>query len=154
MQNGPTRNDILSSDSENEAEAVTKNAQTSAERAQTSAESAETSAEIAQTSAERAQTSAESAQTSGEQVPRPSSNATRLSYLASLAPEERERHLVDFHITYARANKPPAKKKTPLKSKKVPHASNTNNLDQPESIPNKRGRKKLPRDSNGKIIRN
>ena len=132
MQNGPTRNDILSSDSENEAEAVTKNAQTSAENDQTPAESA---------------------QTSGEQVPRPSSNATRLSYLASLAPEERERHLVDFHVTYARANKPPAKKKTPLKSKKVPHASNTNNLDQPESIPNKRGRKKLPRDSNGKIIR-
>ena len=90
---------------------------------------------------------------SGEQVPRPSSNATRLSYLASLAPEERERHLVDFHVTYARANKPPAKKKTPLKSKKVPHASNTNNSDQPESIPNKKGRKKLPRDSNGKIIR-
>ena len=132
MQNGPTRNDILSSDSENEAEAVTKNAQTSAENDQTPAESA---------------------QTSGEQVPRPSSNATRLSYLASLAPEERERHLVDFHVTYARANKPPAMKKTPLKSKKVPHASNTNNLDQPESIPNKRGRKKLPRDSNGKIIR-
>ena len=122
----------MSSDSENEAEAVTKNARTSAENDQTSAESA---------------------QTSGEQVPRPSSNATRLSYLASLAPEERERHLVDFHVTYARANKPPAKKKTPLKSKKVPHASNTNNLDQPESIPNKRGRKKLPRDSNGKIIR-
>ena len=146
MQNGPTRNDILSSDSENEAEAVTKNAQTSAENDQTPAESAQTSAEIAQTSAE-------SAQTSGEQVPRPSSNATRLSYLASLAPEERERHLVDFHVTYACANKPPAKKKTPLKSKKVPHASNTNNLDQPESIPNKRGRKKLPRDSNGKIIR-
>ena len=118
MQNGPTRNDILSSDSENEAEAVTKNAQTSR-----------------------------------EQVWRPSSNATRLSYLSSLTPEERERHLVDFHVTYARANKPPAKKKTPLKSKKVPHASNTNNLDQPESIPNKRGRKKLPRDSNGKIIR-
>ena len=139
MQNGPTRNDILSSDSENEAEAVTKNAQTSAENDHTSAKSAQTSAEIAQTS--------------GEQVPRPSSNATRLSYLASLAPEERERHLVDFHVTYARANKPPAKKKTPLKSKKVPHASNTNNLDQPESIPNKRGRKKLPRDSNGKIIR-
>ena len=136
----------MSSDSENEAEAVTKNAQTSAENDQTSAE-------IAQTLAESAQTSAESAQTSGEQVPRPSSNATRLSYLASLAPEERERHLVDFHVTYARANKPPAKKKTPLKSKKVPHASNTNNLDQPESIPNKRGRKKLPRDSNGKIIR-
>ena len=124
MQNGPTRNDILSSDSENEAEALTKNAQTSAENDQTPAESAQTSAEIAQTS--------------GEQVPRPSSNATRLSYLASLAPEERERHLVDFHVTYARANKPPAKKKTPLKSKKVPHASNTNNLDQPESIPNKR----------------
>ena len=124
MQNGPTRNDILSSDSENEAEAVTKNAQTSAENDQTPAKSA--------------QTSAESAQTSGEQVPRPSSNATRLSYLASLAPEERERHLVDFHVTYARANKPPAMKKTPLKSKKVPHASNTNNLDQPESIPNKR----------------
>jgi len=76
LQNGPTRNDILSSDSENEAEAVTKNAQTSR-----------------------------------EQVWRPSSNATRLSYLASLAPEERERHLVDFHVTYARANKPPAKKK-------------------------------------------
>ena len=117
MQNGPTRNDILGSVSENEAEAVTKNAQTSAENDQTPAESA---------------------QTSGEQVPRPSSNATRLSYLASLAPEERERHLVDFHVTYARANKPHAKKKTPLKSKKVPHASNTNNLDQPESIPNKR----------------
>ena len=50
LQNGPTRNDILSSDSENEAEAVTKNAQTSAESAQTSAEIA---------------------QTSGEQVPRP-----------------------------------------------------------------------------------
>ena len=131
MQNGATRNDILSSDSENEAEAVTKNAQTSAENDQTSAESAQTSAEIAQTSAE-------SAQTSGEQVPRPSLNATRLSYLASLAPEERERHLEDFHVTYARANKPPAMKKTPLKSKKVPHASNTNNLDQPESIPNKR----------------
>ena len=139
MQNGPTRNDILSSDSENEAEAVTKNAQTSAENDQTSAEIA--------------QTSAESAQTSGEQVPRPSSNATRLSYLASLALEERERTLVDFHVTYARANKPPAKKIPPLKSKKVPHASNTNNLDQPESIPNKRGRKKLPRDSNCKIIR-
>ena len=132
MQNGLTRNYILSSDSENEAEAVSKNFQTTPENAQMSAESA---------------------QTSGEQVPRPSSNATRLSYLASLAPEERERHLVDFHVTYARANKPPAKKKTPLKSKKVPHASNTNNLDQPESIPNKRGRKKLPRDSNGKIIR-
>ena len=58
MQNGPTRNDILSSDFENEAEAVTKNAQTSAENDQTPAESA---------------------QTSGEQVPRPSSNATRLS---------------------------------------------------------------------------
>ena len=114
----------MSSDSQNEAKAVTKNAQTSAE----------------------------SAQTSGEQVPRPSSNATRLSYLASLAPEERERHLVYF-VTYARANKPPAKKKTPLKSKKVPHASNTNNLDQPESILNKRGRKKSPRDLNGKIIR-
>ena len=69
-----------------------------------------------------------------------------LSYLASLAPEERERHIVDFHVTYARANKPPAKKKTPLKSKNS-QASNTNNLDQPESIPNKRGRKKLPRDS-------
>ena len=132
MQNEPTRNDILRSVSENEAEAVTKNAQKWAENDQTSSESA---------------------QTSGEQVPRPSSNATRLSYLASLAPEERERHLVDFHVTYARANKPPAMKKTPLKSKKVPHASNTNNLDQPESIPNKRGRKKLPRDSNGKIIR-
>ena len=38
LQNGPTQNDILSSDSENEAEAVTKNAQTSAENAQTSAE--------------------------------------------------------------------------------------------------------------------
>ena len=60
MQNGPTRNDIWSSASENEAEAVTKNAQTSAENDQTSSESA---------------------QTSGEQVPRPSSNATRLSYL-------------------------------------------------------------------------
>ena len=47
-------------------------------------------------------------QTSGEQVLRSSSNATRLSYLASLAPEERERHLVDFHVTYARANKPSA----------------------------------------------
>ena len=82
-----------------------------------------------------------------------SSDATRLSYLASLAPEERWRNLVDFHVTYARGIKPPAKKKTPLTSKKVPHASNTNNLDQPESIPNKRGRKKLPRDSNGKIIR-
>ena len=90
-------NDILSSDSENEAEAVTKNAQTSAENAQTSAEIA---------------------QTSGEQVPRPSSNATRLSYLASLAPEERERHLVDFHVTYARANKPPAKKKNSTKVEK------------------------------------
>ena len=54
MQNGPTRNDILSSDSENEAEAVTKNAQTSAENGQTSAESA---------------------QASGEQVLRPSSAA-------------------------------------------------------------------------------
>jgi len=83
LLNETTRNEILISDSENEAEAVTKNAQTSAE----------------------------SAQTSREQVPRPSSNATRLSYLASLAPEERERHLVDFHVTYARANKPPAKKK-------------------------------------------
>ena len=69
-----------------------------------------------------------------------------LSYLASLAPEERERHIVDFHVT------PPAKKKTPLKSKKVPHASSTNNLDQPESIPKKRGRK-LTRDSSDKIIR-
>ena len=53
MQNGPTRNDILSSDSENEAEAVTKNAQTSAESAQTSAEIAQTSAESAQTSGEQ-----------------------------------------------------------------------------------------------------
>ena len=69
-----------------------------------------------------------------ENVPRPSSNATWLSYLASLAPEERERHLVDFHVTYARAIQPPAKKKTPLKSKKVPHASNTNNLDQRDSL--------------------
>ena len=97
MQNGLTRNYILSSDSENEAEAVSKNVQTTPENAQMSAESA---------------------QTSGEYVPRPSSNATRLSYLASLAPEEREKHPVDFHVTYARAIKPPAKKKTPLKSKK------------------------------------
>ena len=36
-----------------------------------------------------------------------------LSYLASLAPEERERHIVDFHVTYARAIKPPIRKKSP-----------------------------------------
>ena len=38
LQNGPTRNDILRSDSENEAEAVTKDAQTTPENAQTSAD--------------------------------------------------------------------------------------------------------------------
>jgi len=37
--------------------------------------------------------------------------------LTSIGQEEREKHLLDFHLTYAQAHKPPAKKKTSIKQK-------------------------------------
>ena len=58
----------------------------------------------------------------------------KVSYLTSLGQEEREKHLLNFHLTYAQAHKPPAKKKTSIKQK-------ANSGAESIVIKNKRGRK-------------